>query len=186
MNCIEARRMVTPFINKELSDKETEQFLKHVEHCSDCMDELDIYFTVYRALDTLDSGAHHEYDFRKMMQEEIRSAKHGIWRRKVMRGLRGAVVVLAELLLLLSVLSGYEIRKGELEHSTIQWAIERLSHRNADRLADEGRDKIGPAESETLRVREVRETETLQTGEPAKADTVQEKAQAKTEKTVRE
>ena len=45
MNCIEARRMGTPFVDRELTDKETEQFLEHIENCSDCRDELDIYFT---------------------------------------------------------------------------------------------------------------------------------------------
>ena len=54
MKCIEARRMVSPFVDKKLTDKETEQFLKHIEHCSDCMDELDIYFTMYKAMDTLE------------------------------------------------------------------------------------------------------------------------------------
>lgn len=129
MNCMEARRMVTPFINKELSDKETEQFLKHIEHCSDCMDELDIYFTVYRALDTLDSGSHQEYNFRKMMQEEIRAAKRRVLVRKVSRGLRGAVIVLAEILLLFSVFTGYEMKRGENRRTTLHRAIERLTYR---------------------------------------------------------
>ena len=71
MNCMEARRMVTPFIKRELSDREAEQFLRHIEHCSDCMDELDMYFTVYKALDTLESGVHNELDFQKMLEADI-------------------------------------------------------------------------------------------------------------------
>lgn len=127
MNCMEARRMVTPFVKKELSEKETEQFLKHIEHCSDCMDELDIYFTMYKALDTLDSGSRQEYDFKKMLTEEIRSAKRAIIRARAMRVLSGAVLVLAEFLLLVSVYTGIEMRKVELEHTTFQRAISRLS-----------------------------------------------------------
>ena len=126
MNCMEARRMVTPFIKRELTDKESEQFLKHIEHCSDCMDELDIYFTVYKALDSLDSGAHHENDFRKLMEEEIRSVKRGILRRKVFRALRSATLILAELLLLLSVYTGFEVQRGETQQSTFHRAIHRL------------------------------------------------------------
>ena len=84
MKCMEARRLITSFIRKELGEKEQEEFLKHVEHCADCRDELDIYFTVHRALDSLDSGSH-SYDFQNMLEEEIRAAKRGILKRKAMR-----------------------------------------------------------------------------------------------------
>lgn len=111
MNCREARRMVTPFINHELSDKKTEQFLRHVEHCSDCMDELDTYFMVYRTIDTLDAGAHHrENDFQKMLNEEIRSAKRGILTRKIINISRVLVMALAEIFMLLCIFIGYENR----------------------------------------------------------------------------
>lgn len=126
MNCMEVRRMVTPFIKKELSDKEAEQFLKHIEHCSDCMDELDIYFTVYKALDTLDSGNHTEYDFRKLLHEEIRSVKRGILRRKVFHIMQGTLLVFVEILLLLSVYTTFEVQKVQMEQSTFHKAIHSL------------------------------------------------------------
>ncbi|MDO4321723.1 MAG: zf-HC2 domain-containing protein [Lachnospiraceae bacterium] len=134
MNCMEARRMVTPFIKRELTDKESEQFLKHIEHCSDCMDELDIYFTVYKALDSLDSGAHHESDFRKLMEEDIRSVKRGILRRRVFRIMRGVTLVLAELLLLLSVYTGFEVQRDETQQSTFHKAIHRLQNGDGSRI----------------------------------------------------
>ncbi len=126
MNCIEARRMVTPFVKKELSDKETERFLNHIEHCDDCMDELDIYFTMYKAIDALDRGLHHEYDFRKMLEQEIRSARHAILRRRFTRVMRCFIMVIAEILLLFCVWTGYEMRRGELERSTFQRVVQML------------------------------------------------------------
>ena len=75
MTCNEARRLITAYVKKELPDRELEQFLYHVEHCSDCMDELDTYYTVYQALDLLDSGGCHNYDFRNMLKNEIRATK---------------------------------------------------------------------------------------------------------------
>lgn len=114
MKCTEARRMVTPFINHELSDREAEQFLHHVEHCSDCKDELDTYFMVYRTLDTLDEGIQHkENDFQKMLSEEIRSAKRGILTRRVAAVFRGLLIILAELLMLLCIFIGYENRSED-------------------------------------------------------------------------
>ena len=120
MNCMEARRMVTPFIKRELSDREAEQFLRHIEHCSDCMDELDMYFTVYKALDTLESGVHNELDFQKMLEADIRFVKRGIQRRKAVKAMRSVTLIAVELLLLLSVYAGYRVRKSESEQNRVQ------------------------------------------------------------------
>lgn len=126
MNCIEARRMIAPFVNKELTDKETEQFLKHIDHCSDCMDELDVYYTVHRALASLDSGKHHEFNFQKMLKEDIRSSRHAVAGRKVTRTVRMLLVAAAEALLLFSIYTGYEMRQGEIQQNTFERAIYRL------------------------------------------------------------
>lgn len=103
MNCVEAKRMVTRFVNKELTYQELEQFLRHVEHCADCMDELDIYFTMYKAFDMLDTGSHQEYDFKKMLREEL----HAAWRRvvlhRIFRVLRDVFVAVLILLMLFGV-----------------------------------------------------------------------------------
>ena len=144
MKCIEARRMVTPFVDKKLTDKETEQFLKHIEHCSDCMDELDIYFTMYKAIDTLDSGIHHEYDFKKMLENEIRSARHGILRRKVVRAARSIILILAEILLIVSVYIGYQMKQGEIEDNIFRKAILHLQMRTEkiDQLPDKAEELL--------------------------------------------
>ena len=96
MKCVEAKRMITRFVNRELSYRELEQFLYHVEQCRDCMDELDIYFTMYRAFDTLDTGAHQEYDFKKMLNEELHAARRSVFLHKVlMAAASGLLVCLA-------------------------------------------------------------------------------------------
>ncbi len=129
MKCIEARRMVTPFVERKLSDKDMEQFLKHVGHCSDCMDELDIYFTMYKALDTLDSGAYHEYDFRKMLREELRMAHRTVVRHKVTHIVYGVMLAVTEVLLICSLYSGIELRRGQAERTTFERAISRIQMR---------------------------------------------------------
>lgn len=134
MNCNEARRLITPFVNRELSDREMEQFLSHIENCSECRDELDIYFTVYRALDFLDSGVHHEFNLKKMMEDDIRTAKLGIFRRKIIRMMRLCIMIVAEVLLLISVYTGYEMKKGEVQQTTFQRAMHRLYARPAEKL----------------------------------------------------
>ena len=40
MKCIEAQQLIKPYLKKELSDRELERFLDHVENCPECYDEL--------------------------------------------------------------------------------------------------------------------------------------------------
>lgn len=129
MTCNEARRLITAYVKKELPDRELEQFLYHVEHCSDCMDELDTYYTVYQALDLLDSGGCHNYDFRNMLKNEIRATKKGILRRRIAGILLGILVVAAEFLLAVSVYTGYEIDRGAQQSTLIERAILHMNYR---------------------------------------------------------
>ena len=122
MNCNEARRMITAYVKKELSEKELEAFLHHIAHCSDCMDELDTYYTVYQALDLLDSGDHHDYDFRRMLSDDIRASWRRLRRRRVLGAVGGILLVLTECLLIGSAYTGYELKQGQTEYTTIQRA----------------------------------------------------------------
>ena len=112
MNCNEARRMITAYVKKELSEKELEAFLHHIAHCSDCMDELDTYYTVYQALDLLDSGDHHDYDFRRMLSDDIRASWRRLRRRRVLGAVGGILLVLTECLLIEALIPDTSLNRG--------------------------------------------------------------------------
>ena len=46
VTCREAERLVMPYINGSITDGELKEFLKHIETCEECREELEIYFTV--------------------------------------------------------------------------------------------------------------------------------------------
>ena len=56
LSCREAEKMVMPFIDGNLDEQELEAFLNHIHSCSDCREELEIYYTVSLGLRQLDSG----------------------------------------------------------------------------------------------------------------------------------
>ena len=57
MTCTQAQRLVMPYINGDISDEELEEFLKHIDTCKACREELEIYFTVDLGIRQLDAGS---------------------------------------------------------------------------------------------------------------------------------
>ncbi len=70
MNCQEAQRLVMPYIQDELTDRELEEFLEHVETCPACQEELEIYFMVSLGLRQLDEGSG-SFNMKQEMEEAL-------------------------------------------------------------------------------------------------------------------
>ena len=109
MDCKTAQSLVIPYINDQLSDEETEDFLEHIENCKECYEELEIHFTVHYALQKLDEDDKISFNIPKMLKENLRDTKNRIHRRKIFHGVTACVVALAEILLLLTVMTQLEM-----------------------------------------------------------------------------
>ena len=86
MNCRTAEGMVNGYINHELSLKELEEFLDHIQTCSSCYEELETYFIVHEAmqqLDDNDSGS--VMDFKSLLEQDIRKSRRYIRKKKLVR-----------------------------------------------------------------------------------------------------
>ena len=44
MTCMEAEKMVVPYMKDELSPTELEDFLDHIKTCENCREELEIHY----------------------------------------------------------------------------------------------------------------------------------------------
>ncbi|MBQ6544358.1 MAG: zf-HC2 domain-containing protein [Lachnospiraceae bacterium] len=103
MDCSEAKKLVVPFVEHKISDEQTGDFIKHVRNCPTCYEELETYYTIYSALDYMDSGAREGFDIKKRLDnalayEEERS-RAGI---KLSRNIAiGAVLIVIALFILI-------------------------------------------------------------------------------------
>ena len=57
MRCSEAERKVLPYIRDELDGDELAAFLRHVDSCAACREELEVYYMVDVGLKQLDSDS---------------------------------------------------------------------------------------------------------------------------------
>lgn len=119
MKCIEAQQLVKPYLQKQLSDRELEQFLDHVENCPECYDELEIYFVIYEALeDSRETHGADKYNFQEKLKQDIKNSRRYLHLRRAYRLFRYAVVLLAEVLLVFAILTGVEMMGEEGSRGT--------------------------------------------------------------------
>ena len=85
MDCKTAQKMIEPYIKKTLNIKETEKFFKHLKICPECREELEIYLSVYLALQTLDEREDISYDIQQLLRDRFTYSTHRIRRFKVFR-----------------------------------------------------------------------------------------------------
>lgn len=108
MTCQEAERMVTPYINNELTGVETEAFLGHLESCKQCQEELEIYFMVDVGIKELDedSGA---VDIAGALKEKIEDSYGRVSRMWAFKTLKYAVTTLMTMALVVMILLQFRI-----------------------------------------------------------------------------
>lgn len=54
-SCMETQKHVIPFIDDKLSISDLDAFLYHMEHCPDCKEEYDVYYTMLMGMRFLES-----------------------------------------------------------------------------------------------------------------------------------
>lgn len=103
MTCQEAEKMVIPYIHGELTDEELEGFLEHIETCDDCLEELEIYFTVDLGIRQLDSEDTGSYNIKGALENTLEMAKIRINNLRMIKIARYSVNTLCVMGVLLTI-----------------------------------------------------------------------------------
>lgn len=79
MTCVEAEKMVVPYMKDELSPTELEDFLNHIKTCDNCREELEIHYMVdvgLKKLDEADGTYDIVGDLKRKVAESYRTLRH--------------------------------------------------------------------------------------------------------------
>lgn len=57
MDCKEANKKMSDFLNNELNSRELKGFIEHISRCKDCKEELSIQFLVQEGMARLEDGS---------------------------------------------------------------------------------------------------------------------------------
>ncbi len=77
MNCKEAQRLLVPYIDGTLDGKKEEEFVRHVRHCAECYEELEVYSTVFAGIRQLD-GDEAEVDYRTLVEDTLKNSEEDL------------------------------------------------------------------------------------------------------------
>lgn len=79
MTCLEAQSKIIAYIDHDLERDEKQDFLKHIQCCSDCKEELNIYYTMIEGMRQLDENMPLSRDFTQelnnRMERELKSSR---------------------------------------------------------------------------------------------------------------
>lgn len=158
MNCIRAQKLIKPYVDGELSGRELEEFLDHIESCSSCRDELVIYYAIDQSLRNKDDGG--DYDFKEKLSRKLAGSRSFLRRQKIVRSIQAAVAAAAEGCFLLAVL-GMLYLNGNIEWLPFlekRPVLPAETESEAEMLTESGTEPAAESESEN------RETLTGRTG----------------------
>ncbi len=61
MNCKETQNNISLFVQEKLNMEQLELFLEHIENCSVCREELEVYYTLHTAMQILEENLEYEH-----------------------------------------------------------------------------------------------------------------------------
>lgn len=110
MICSEVQRLIMPFINGKLDIQQLEEFIHHINTCSDCMEELEVYYVLVSGMRQLDEEKELSNNFHKDLINLLRESEDKILHHKLLHIRKR--VGLAIMIVLAALTSSFRI--GEL------------------------------------------------------------------------
>jgi len=82
MNCREAQSLLIPFIEEQLEVEQLDAFLNHVRTCTDCYDELEVYYIALSGARQLDNDENIISDFKSDLEKFLINNSKTVTQRK--------------------------------------------------------------------------------------------------------
>ncbi len=92
MNCKETQRCIRPFLKDELDGHTAQNFVKHVQTCSECMEELTIEYLLLEGISRLENAE--DFDLQSELDERL---EYVMYRKKIYKQIKAGLFLVASL-----------------------------------------------------------------------------------------
>ncbi|MBQ9984477.1 MAG: zf-HC2 domain-containing protein [Lachnospiraceae bacterium] len=104
MTCLEAQSKIIAYIDYNLDKEQKKEFLRHIQCCENCREELDIYYTMIEGMRQLDSNQSLSEDFSVKLSNRM---EHEMKQSRKKRSLLRSSVLLLVVATFSAVMIGY-------------------------------------------------------------------------------
>ena len=91
LTCKEAAKMVIPYIEGQMCDKDLRRFVSHIKECPDCREELETYYIVYKGLMQLDENEELPMNMIEALNEDLAASGHHLRNMSLFYMLAGTI-----------------------------------------------------------------------------------------------
>lgn len=84
ITCREAQKLIQPYIDRSIADKDLSALIDHIEACPACREELETGFVVAYALRHLDEDHDASFHITSVFEEDLASAKKHLQNKRIM------------------------------------------------------------------------------------------------------
>lgn len=117
MNCMESQEKIIDFINDKLDIGKLVSFLDHIKNCDICREELEVYYTLFTAMQQLDEDNELSNNYSKELKKKLESIEDRIRHQKMIRFRRRFIFMF--IIIGIGMLTGIEIG-GKIAEDTTQ------------------------------------------------------------------
>ncbi|MDO4634172.1 MAG: hypothetical protein Q4B01_09980 [Eubacteriales bacterium] len=109
-----------PYIKKRMTGKELEDFLEHMESCPVCREELEVYYTIYYALEKLDQNEPGTYNMQEKLRQELKHSQEYVERENLLHFVSRILKLVGVIALVIGAVTVFEYGlRGSMEGTTV-------------------------------------------------------------------
>lgn len=109
MTCNEAQSLITPFINDELDIITLDEFMNHINHCGECKEDLEVYYTLLTGMKQLDDDKNLSGDFHFDFVNKLKKTEERIKRKKIQKVRKRITLILT--IVIFAVITSISIKE---------------------------------------------------------------------------
>jgi hypothetical protein len=113
MICIDAQRLIMPFINKKLDINQMEDFIDHIHSCPNCMEELEVYYVLFSGMKLLDEDKELSINFHQDLLHLIKRSEDRIFHDKIIHIRKRIILIIV--ITLTAIISSFRITEIVVE-----------------------------------------------------------------------
>lgn len=126
VDCLKAQTCITSYVEEELTGNELKDFLIHMEHCPNCREELEIYYTLLVGTKQLDEGVITTSNFTQELDDKMNRQLRQITRfERISYQVHGAVALIGLFFVMWTGIKVMDIPVPFLNPPPITWEQEK-------------------------------------------------------------